>query len=136
MYCQMDVADEFLRAHPHLYRRRGCGCAVLPVPPLVGSGCRCAACGARCTQCLGFGYAAPPIKRVAQILSRVRSQIRRRTRQRGFPPGFVRLTCFDVRALLRKLEAEDATHWIHTYVDAGPPVRVFDVLIVTDRRRE
>jgi hypothetical protein len=44
------------------------------------------------------------------------------------------LSTNEVRILVRKRRAEARDHWIHEYVDPGPPVRVFDVIVVTDRR--
>jgi len=131
----MDVDDPFVR-DPEEYRRMTCECETPPAPPEVSFGCRCPSCGAQCRECSGFGYAAPPIRRVHQILSYVRSQIRRRVRTRGHPPGYVRLTRDEIRVLQRKRRLEDVDHWIHEYVDVGPPVRVFDVIVVVDRRKE
>lgn len=130
----MDVADEFL-ADPSRYRRRACGCGSFPEPPRTGAGCRCPVCGADCRLCGGFGVLAPSAVRVHRILSRVRSQLRRRTRLTGRPPGFVRLAPTEVRALLGKREAEETGHWIRDYVEPGPPLRVFDVIIVVDGRK-
>lgn len=130
----MDVDDYFCR-DPAQYRRMGCRCAVDPAPPKVDFGCLCPSCGAQCRECSGYGFSDPPVKRVHQILSRVRSRIRRRVRTRGNPPGFVRLTQVEIRTLLRKREDEDADHWIKEYVEPGPPVRVMDVIVVVDRRK-
>ena len=131
----MDLDDEFVRQRMEP-RRMACGCVSRPEPPKVDFGCLCSSCGAQCRECPGFGFAAPPVKRVHQILSRVRSQIRRRTRVRGHPPGFVRLTRIEIRLLLRKRKAELFDHWIRDFVEPGPPVRVYDVIVVADRRRE
>ena len=84
----------------------------------------------------GFGYTVPPVKRVHQILAHVRGQIRRRTRLRGHPPGFVYLKRLEISLLLRKRKAELPDHWIRDFVEIGPPVRVYGVLVVADRRRE
>jgi len=131
----MDVDDNFALQAGRL-RKMACDCPTPPDRPLVDRGCRCPSCGATCKECPGYGYASPPVKRVHQILSRVRSQIRRRTRVRGNPPGFVRLTMIEIRLLLRKRRNEETHHWIRDFVDPGPPVRVYDVIVVVDRRRE
>lgn len=136
MYCKMDVDDIFVLTQNLEPRRMACECAAAPAPVLVDHGCRCTACGKQCRECPGFGHAAPQVKRVHQILSRVRSQIRRRTRTRGHPPGFVRLSRIEIRLLLRKRKHEEEDHWIRAFVEPGPPVRVYDVIVVTDRRRE
>lgn len=133
MYCKMDVDDGF--AVPGDYRKMACGCEALPSVPLVACGCRCDDCGATCRECPGFGFAQAPEKHYHQILSRVRSIIRRRVRSHGRPPGFVRLDRNEIRVLVRKRRAEDRDHWIRMYVDVGPPVRVFDVIVVIDRRK-
>lgn len=78
----------------------------------------------------------PSTKRVHEILGRIRSRIKRQTKNRGRPPGYVRLVYVDVRVLLRKLRSESEDHWIREFVDPGPPVRVFDTIVVIDRRRE
>jgi hypothetical protein len=132
----MDLDDAFSVYRGLEPRKMACACAARPEPSTVDCGCVCGACGASCRECPGFGYAAPPVKRVHQILSRVRSQIRRRTRTRGHPPGFVRLTRIEIRLLLRKRKGEEVDHWIRDFVDPGPPVRVYDVIVVADRRRE
>ena len=132
MYCKMDVDDAC--ADPRLWRKMVCDCEALPGPPNVRHGCLCA-CGAQCLECPGWGYAQAPEKRFHQILSRVRSVIRRRVRTRGSPPGFVRLSKQEIRVLVRKRRAEDSDHWICDYVDIGPPVRIFDVIVVRDRRK-
>lgn len=134
MHCKMDVDDPFLR-DPDAYRRRGCRCGVSPIPPEVGFGCRCPRCGKLCRRCPGFGYVLPPVRQTHQILSSIRSFIRRRVRTRGCPPGFVRLRVEEVDALLRKLAEERKGHWIRDCVEPGPPARVFDVLVVEDLRR-
>jgi hypothetical protein len=128
----MDVDDEY--ADPRRYRKMACACAAPPAPPLVAFGCRCEACGSPCRECPGFGFASPPEKNCQQILSRVRSLINRRVRAGGRPPGYIRLSWNEVRVLSRKRRAETREHWISEYVDLGPPVRVFDVIIVVDRR--
>jgi hypothetical protein len=133
MFCKMDVDDRFLSDAAE-YRQMVCGCDLPPSPPLVDCGCRCGACGATCRECPGFGFASPPERNCQEILSRVRAVINRRCRAIRRPPGFVRLGDNEVRQLLRKRRAEDRTHWIHEYVEPGPPVRVFDVLVVIDRR--
>lgn len=132
MFCKMDVDDRC--ADPRLWRKMACDCPALPTPPIVRHGCLCP-CGAQCLECPGFGYAQAPEKRFHQILSRVRSVIRRRVRTRGRPPGYVRLSREEIRVLVRKRRAEDADHWICDYVEVGPPVRIFDVIVVTDRRK-
>ncbi len=132
MFCKMDVDDDF--ATPDVYRRMACACAANPAAPLVSFGCRCEACDATCRECPGFGFAAPPERNCQQILSRVRAVINRRSRSNRRPPGFVRLSKSEIRVLVRKRRAESRGHWIHEYVDPGPPVRVFDVLVVVDRR--
>jgi len=135
MYCKMDLDDAFVmeRMEP---RTRACACKSVPVASSTSYGCVCPVCRSECRECPGFGYAAPPKKRVHQILSRVRGQIRRRMRIHGRPPGFVRLTFLEIRQLLRKRSAEEADHWIRDFVEPGPPLRVYDVIVVTDRRRE
>jgi hypothetical protein len=130
----MDVDDEFFR-DPTAYRRMGCSCASEPGAPATAHGCVCTGCGARCLECPGFGYAQAPEKRFHQILSRARSIIRRKVRTRGRPPGYLRLTVDEIRVLVRKRRAEDPQHWINEYVDLGPPVRLFDVIVVIDRRK-
>ena len=134
MHCKMDVDDHF-RTDPAAYRRMGCGCAVDPAPPEVSFGCRCPSCGATCQECPGFGYAEPPQRRFHHVLSRIRSQVRRRERRRGNPPCYVRVTEADIRVLLRKRLAEDPDHWIHRVIDLGPPLRIYDVITIADRRR-
>jgi hypothetical protein len=133
MYCKMDVDDD--RADPRLARLMACECPALPTKPTVECGCLCPSCGSQCKECPGFGFAQAPEKRFLEILTRVRSIIRRRVRTGGRPPGFVRLARAEIRVLVRKRRAEDPDHWINEYVDLGPPVRVFDVLVVTDRRK-
>jgi hypothetical protein len=132
MYCKMDVDDRY--ADPRHWRTMACGCAESPTAPTTAHGCRCPACAAQCLECPGFGYAQAPEKRFHEILTHVRSVIRRRVRRCGRPPGFVRLARPEIRVLVRKRRAEDPDHWINDYVELGPPVRVFDVLVVTDRR--
>lgn len=134
MRCRMDDEDEWCTLSGQ-FRRRGCSCVVSPIPPETGIGCQCPRCGSTCRKCPGFGFAQPQPRRPHRIVSAVRSQIKRLVRLRGSPPGFVRLAPVEVEALLRKLGDEDVDHWIHQVVDAGPPLRVFDVLIVRDRRR-
>lgn len=134
MYCKMDVDDPF-RLDPLEYRRIGCGCAVDPTPSTVEHGCVCPSCSARCLECPGFGYTQIPEKKFYQILSHARSIVRRKVRTRGRPPGFLRLTVEEIRVLIRKRRAEDPDHWINEYVDLGPPVRIFDVPVVVDRRK-
>lgn len=134
MWCKMDVDDAFV-PDPREWRRIGCDCAAVPVPALVAFGCRCDACGATCRECPGFGYVAPPARSCQEILSRVAAGINRRVRSRGRPPGYVRLAGSEVGVLLRKRRVESADHWIRECVDPGPPVRVFDVLVVVDRRQ-
>lgn len=134
MYCKMDVDDHRFPDRRY-WRKRACDCPTLPAAPLVRHGCRCEECGARCLECPGFGFAQAPEKHFHQILSRVRSIIRRRVRSRGRPPGFVRLPIAEIRVLVRKRRAEDQAHWINEYVDLGPPVRIFDVIVVADRRK-
>jgi hypothetical protein len=133
MFCKMDYDDDFL-ADPSGYRRMACACAAAPAAPLVSFGCRCEACDSTCRECPGFGFAAPPERNCQQILSRVRAVINRRVRSNRRPPGFVRLSRNEIRVLVRKRRAEARSHWIHEYVDPGPPVRVFDVLVIVDRR--
>lgn len=135
MYCKMDVDDEFVR-DISAYRVVGCECLVNPVAPAKGCGCKCSTCGKQCKGCIGFGFPAPPTKRVHEVLGRIRSRIKRQRRNRGRPPGYVRLVSTDVRALLRKWRSEESEHWIRGIVDPGPPVRVFDVIVIVDRRRE
>lgn len=132
MFCNMDVDDNL--ADPRNFRKMACACDSKPTPPLVAFGCRCELCGSTCRECPGFGFASPPEKNCQQILTRVRSIIRRRFRKVGHPPGYVRLTRNEIRVLTRKRRAETRGHWIHEYVDPGPPVRVFDVIVVVDRR--
>jgi hypothetical protein len=129
----MDVDDDFVL--PRDYRTMACDCRVNPSPPLVLSGCRCTSCNATCRECPGYGFVQAPEKRFHQILTRVRSMIRRRVRIKGSPPGYVRLSNNEIRVLVRKRRAEDSGHWINDYVDLGPPIRVFDVLVVPDRRK-
>jgi hypothetical protein len=133
VFCKMDVDDAF--ADPGSYRLRGCGCAANPTPVSVGSGCACGDCGGKCGLCPGFGFAQAPERRFHQILSRVRSVVRRSVRTAGRPPGFVRLSLAEIRVLARKRRAEATDHWIYDYVDLGPPVRIFDVIVVADRRK-
>jgi len=135
VYCKMDVDDAFYRSDASQWRKRACRCAVLPEVPSVNFGCQCPKCGRACLQCPGFGFASPPIRRFWQILSSVRSQLRRRLR-RGSNLGFVRLPLAEIGILLRKREEEAPDHWIVQYVDPGPPLRICDVYVVTDRRRE
>lgn len=135
MFCKMDVEDEFLR-HSRAWRRRTCRCAALPARPRESYGCRCSRCGSVCRQCPGYGYPEPPARRYHQILTYIRSRIRRRLRVHGYPPGFVRVIPEDAAALTRKRDAEAEEHWIREYVDPGPPLRVFDVLVVEDVRRD
>lgn len=134
MNCKLDV-DDVLRERLGLVpRRMECACARDPLPVRVGHGCLCSGCGAQCTECPGYGYAQAPEKRFHQILSRVRTTINRRLKVRGRPPGFVRLPAADIGVLVRKRRSEEGDHWIHAYVDVGPPVRVFDVIVIADRR--
>lgn len=130
----MDVDDPFVR-DPGDCRRMGCDCRSIPTAPEVDYGCLCPDCGATCLECVGFGYAAPPVRKFHQILSRVRGQIRRRTRVRGNPPGYVRLSEGEIGVILRKRTEEDEGHWIHEVVELGPPMRIFDVIVVRDRRK-
>jgi hypothetical protein len=134
MFCKMDVDDGF--AQPRTWRRMACGCAERPVAVEVEHGCRCPSCSSQCRECPGFGFAEVPERKFLQILRRIRSVIRRGVRRRGRPPGFVRLAVEDVRVIGRKRRAEDRDHWIHDYVEPGPPLRIFDVMIVTDKRRK
>lgn len=131
----MDVDDVFVR-DPVAYRIVRCKCAVKPLPVKSGFGCKCSACGAVCRNCIGFGFLAAPTKRVHEVLGRIRSRINRQTKNRGRPPGYVRLVHVDVRTLLRKWRSEGEDHWIREVVDPGPPVRIFDTIVVIDRRRE
>lgn len=130
----MDVDDDF-RTDPADYRRMGCECAVEPCAPAVSFGCLCPSCGATCKDCPGFGYAEPPQRKFHHILSRIRSQIRRRERRRGHPPCYVRVVEADIRVLLRKRLSEEADHWIHSHIDLGPPLRIYDVIVIADRRK-
>ncbi len=131
----MDVDDEFVR-DSSAYRIKGCACTVDPVAPKIGCGCRCPECGKHCRGCVGFGFTAPPTKRVHEILGRIRTRIKRHRKSRGRPPGYVRLEGIDVRALLQKWRSEGSEHWIRGVVDPGPPVKIFDVIVVVDRRKE
>lgn len=130
----MDIDDPFV-TEVRGCRLMGCSCQAVPEPPEVDHGCLCPSCSSQCKECIGFGYAAPPVKRFHQILSRVRSQIRRRVRVRGNPPGFVRLSEEEIRVILRKRTSEDEDHWVRDFVELGPPIRVFDVIVVRDRRK-
>lgn len=130
----MDIDDPYVTDLASA-RKMGCQCAIEPIKPNIDHGCQCPGCGSRCKECIGHGYAVPPVKRFHQILSRIRSQIRRRVIVKGHPPGFIRLTEAEINVILRKRMAEDEDHWVRHFVDVGPPVRVFDVLIVKDRRK-
>lgn len=132
MFCKMDVDDAY--AAPGTYRKMACRCDALPAPPLVAFGCRCDSCGTPCRECPGFGFASPPERNCQQILSRARAVINRQVRVRGRPPGYIRLSWNEIRVLMRKRRAETRDHWICEYVDPGPPVRLFDVIVVVDRR--
>lgn len=134
MYCKMDVDDNL--ADPRFWRKMACECGEKPTAPRMAHGCLCPACAKQCFECPGFGFAQEPEKRFIKILTHVRSVIRRRVRTVGRPPGYVRLTTAEIRVLVRKRRAEDSDHWINDYVDVGPPVRVFDVIVVEDRRRK
>lgn len=137
MYCKIDVDDVFYAGDTRRFRILACDCAVLPVAPAESDfGCVCGDCRQKCRRCSGFGYAKPPTRRFHEILTRVRSQIRQRVRIRGVPPGFVRLTHDEIDVVMRKFRAEDHGHWVRDYVAPGPPVRVFDVLVVRDSRKE
>ena len=135
MHCKMDVDDAF-RADPADYRRLGCDCAVDPVAPATDAGCACPSCGSSCRECPGFGFATPPEKRFFEIISRVRALTRRRVRARGQVPGYVRLLPSEVRVLVRKVRSESPGHWVGEYVDLGPPIKVFDMIIIPDWRRK
>ncbi len=134
MFCKMDVDDNLL-PDPREYRLRGCKCVVDPGPPLVEYGCICTSCDTKCRKCPGFGYAKAPEKRFYQILSRARSVIRRKVRTCGRTPGYLRLSNAEVRVLIRKRNAEDPDHWINECFEVGPPVRIYDVIVVVDRRK-
>lgn len=131
MYCLMDVNDPIIRE----YRIRRCACTLIPARPKQGAGCVCPRCGKTCRQCSGHGWVERSTKQFHRILSAVRAEIARRVRTRGHPPGYVRLSAVEIEVLLNKQVNEEAGHWIAGYVDPGPPLRVFDVLIVCDRRR-
>lgn len=136
MFCKMDV-DDLLRARLGMKPRlMACRCQVPPEPPRVDFGCFCPRCGAACKECSGFGHVRPPEKNFHQVMTRVRGLIGRHVRTRGQPPGFVRLAQDEVDALTRKRTVEADDHWIVDYVDLGPPLRLFDVIVVVDRRRK
>lgn len=130
----MDV-DDLFAIEPATWRNRVCACVSMPIRPGQFHGCLCPLCGAQCKECTGFGFAKAPPRRFHQILSRVRSQINRRMRVRGAPPGYVRLNENEIGTILRKFSEEDQAHWINEYVDPGPPLRIFDVIIIRDRRK-
>lgn len=132
----MDIDDDYVLSGKIEPRLMKCNCKSIPIAPRVDFGCQCPMCKSKCKKCPGFGYSTPPLKRVHQILSRVRSQIKRRTRSKGCPPGYVRLTIIEIRLLLRKYRNEDCDHWIREFVEPGPPVRIYGVIVVVDRRRE
>jgi len=138
LYCKMDVDDDFLllRGDERLFRRRGCRCAALPTPVENGEGCRCVRCGAVCRKCPGFGYCEHPVRRFHRILASVRAQIQRRLRQRGHEPGFIRLQPKEIAVLIEKLRREGEGHWCAEWIDLGPPLRILDVFIVEDLRRD
>ncbi len=132
----MDIEDDYVLSGRVEARLRVCNCKSKPIPPKEDYGCLCESCGAKCKKCPGFGYTVPPLKRVHQILSRIRSHIKRRTKIKGNPPGYIRLTLAEKRLLLRKYNNEDSDHWIKGFIEPGPPVRIFGVIVVNDRRRE
>jgi hypothetical protein len=136
----MDVDDDFLlmRGDERLYRRRGCRCPAVPIPPESGSGCRCPRCGASCLKCPGFGFMEHPVRRFHRILASVTSQIRRRLRQRGHEPGFIRLSSREIRVIVEKLNQEEKGHWTikERWIDPGPPLLILGVFVVEDLRRE
>lgn len=79
-----------------------------------------------------------PVRRFHRILASVQTQIRRRTRRHGHDPGFIRLPGREIEVIIEKLNAEGVDHWTvaERYFDPGPPLRILDVLIVEDNRRD
>jgi hypothetical protein len=132
----MDIDDDYVLSGKIKPRLMKCSCKSIPTAPKVDYGCQCPSCKSKCKKCPGFGYSTPPLKRVHQILSRVRSQIKRSDRSKGHPPGFIRLSIIEIRLLLRKHHNEDNDHWIRDIVEPGPPVKIYGVIVVEDRRRE
>jgi hypothetical protein len=136
----MDVDDDFLllRGGEGMFRRRGCRCAAPPTPVENGEGCRCGRCGAVCRKCPGFGFSEHPVRRFHRILASVTSQIKRRLRQRGHEPGFIRLPVPEIRVIVEKVRNEEPGHWTvkERWVDLGPPLRILDVFVVEDLRRD
>lgn len=139
LLCKMDVDDDFLRTRgdPDLFRRRGCRCTALPVQPEHGFGCVCGKCGARCTKCPGFGNVGDRVRRFYAIMDSVLAQIKQRVRRGRPDPGFVRLSVREIQVVVSKIQREDRGHWSvrEEYVDLGPPLRIYEVYVVEDRRK-
>lgn len=127
MYCKMDVDDLFKIDE---YRRINCKCKTYPTLPKKDYGCRCEKCKKTCRQCIGFGWVNPPNKKVNNILRAIKTRLK----MHNLPPGFIRVRENDIKILLAKRKNEADDHWIRDYVDIEP-LRIFDILVVIDRRK-
>lgn len=146
MRCLMDIRDEELRREterfhqprdPSEFRRMKCRCDVDPVEPPREpgeSGCVCPRCDARCKECNGF-FAIKAEACFYKTLARARDLIMRGVYFRKHPPGFIRMSEDEIAALVEKVSGEEPGHWSRQYVDPGPPVSVYGVVVIPDKRR-
>lgn len=128
MYCKMDVDDYFKKENT--YRLMNCRCKTFPKKAKINFGCLCSRCKRTCRECIGFGWVNPPNKKVNNILRSIKTRIRMNKK----PPGFIRVRENDINILLAKRKNESEDHWIRDYVDIKP-LRIFDILVVVDRRK-
>ncbi len=133
MFCKMDVDDHLVPIRSR--RVLACRCLADPGPRRIGAGCRCTRCGAECGECAGFGVYGVAPRRFHAILASVKASVNRKVRTSGRPPGFVRLRREEVEVVLAKYSAEDEDHWIRSHVEVGPPLTIYGVIVVTDRRK-
>lgn len=131
MRCKMDVDDP----QANLIRKMACVHNAEPQTPTEGSGCSCSTCGVTCRECIGFGFVSIAPRRCQEILTAIRSQILRAMKVKGRPPGFVRLRDPEIEVVRRKFRSEDDSHWVKWLVRDGPPLRIYDVMVVSDIRK-
>lgn len=146
MRCLMDIRDDELRREtdrfyqprdPSTFRHMRCKCDVDPVEPqrLPGaSGCVCPICGAHCKKCSGFWVqrSEPCFHRT---LRRALDLIDRGNRFKKRPPDYVRMGEDEIDVLREKVLGEDSNHMVHQIIDPGPPLRVYGVVVIADKRR-
>lgn len=139
--CLIDIRDDEVRADreqtyrrrdPSTFRRMGCGCDSDPVRVRHDHGCRCSSCGEVCRECPGMGWARPQRPRAHKVIDRVRKLIRLGTENRGAPPEILRLTRKEIGSVVHKWHEDDEDNEIRKIVDVGPPLRIYNTVIVEE----